>query len=161
MPEHRTLEQLSAVARPFLRGGEFLLYGRSKLKVHRKRDEHPARRSPFMIATLRNDRTWFLHRVIPNALSLGGTDERTLCQLILWWRGLPRLPGRVLKWWQERDAAFCKSLDEVGYDDPLSLNCVLCGRPYIGLDWWSLGKVIGPCCSFGECGSCRQHANSR
>lgn len=29
---------------------------------------------------------------------------------------------------------------------PAEVNCVLCGFPTEGLDWWHLGDVVGPCC---------------
>ena len=151
-----TIENLNTLAAPFLRGGSFVVCNGHQLKVYLPDARYPARRSPFMAVRLIGARNWFRYRLLPRTLGLGGTDEQTLCQLILYYRGLPRLPGRVLKAWQERNEEFRFNLDLLGYDDQKSLLCVLCGHAILRLDWWSLGDVTGPSCWFGECRETRR-----
>lgn len=150
----RTVEQLNEIANPFIRrGNSFTVVSNGKLKLYAP--TWICRPGPFATITLNGSRNWFRHRSVPRFLGLGGTDEQTLCQLILWWQGRPRLPGRVLRRWQENNKAFINALDNISYDDAMSTTCVLCGKPPAGLDWWALGGVIGPCCSFGRCNGCR------
>jgi hypothetical protein len=148
------IDILNELARPFLRKAYFVTQGEGKfgrLKIFLPVEFYSKAKSRFLAADLNSQRTYFRHNNVRMQVGMGGTDERTLVNLILWYRGLPRLPGRVLKHWQERTEAFAAGLDTHGYDDKHSLNCVLCGQPYVGLDWWSLGEVTGPCCSFGKC----------
>lgn len=150
----RALEQLNHVAVPLLRGAEFVLDGK-RLNIKARSLQVPVLWH-YLAVTLDRQRQWFRHRTIDRYVGMGGTDEQTLVSLVLWCRGLPRLPGYVLKWWQTGNGVFLKRLEEIGYDDAKSLTCVLCGKmPEGGLDWWSLGEghkaVTGPCCMRGAC----------
>lgn len=146
----RALENLNRVAGRFLRGAEFVCVNRGQLKLYLPPTHFPAKR-PFLTFTLKGQRNWMLHRAIPRVMGWGGTDEQTVCQLALWYRGQPRLPARVLKHWQQRTVGFAEDLDAIGYDDESSTNCILCNEPLTTLDWWSLGGVTGPSHQFGAC----------
>lgn len=150
-----SLVTLNRLAAPFLRGCWFVSIGYLKVDVGSVvKSGHPHR-----VARLSRARNWFASRTIPRLLGLGGTDEQTLCQLILWYRGLPRLPARVLGHWQERHSDFLPALLNAGYDDARSTLCVLCHQPFVGLDWWSVGRITGPCCSHDR--GCRQKERGR
>lgn len=119
---------------------------------------------PDTVANLRPDHRWL---AVPG-IEVGGTTEQAICQLLCWYRGYPRVP-----WWGWAnwfDAGLCnQSIDAAAklsdvlrdespgaYSDPPAVACVLCGKAPVGLDWWSLDGVVGPCCAFGRAGSCRQ-----
>lgn len=51
-------------------------------------------------------------------------------------------------------------METLGY--PSQSICVLCKKPCKGLDWWSLGDLSGPCCSFGQCeDDCKAERNNQ
>jgi hypothetical protein len=148
----RTVEQLNEMADPILKrvGAAFVLCV-GKLRIRQVNERRlPHGRVTIHRPALRGTRNWFRYDLVGRELGIGGTDEQTLCQLILWYRDLPRLPGYVLKNWQERSPDFCAAIDRVGYDDDKSTRCVICGEKPTGLDWWSLNGVTGPCCSPGR-----------
>ena len=91
------------------------------------------------------------------ALGMGGTQALATGQIVRWVRGLTRLPLRSWRYWTSERVALCSPdvvplLESLDYERPECCRCVLCGRfPTNGLDWWCLGRVIGPCCSLGGC----------
>ena len=98
--------------------------------------------------------TW--SRIYPG----GGTSTTALSQLVRWVRGLPVLPISTWRYWSSetckllpRDAV--DRLEADGY--PADTPCVLCGGKIWAIDWWHLGGVSGPCCSFRT--GCRQKVN--
>lgn len=99
--------------------------------------------------------TW--HKIAP----WGGTQSVAISQLIRWWRGQPVLPLASWEWWSSGTVKLLHTQDAVdilrdaGY--PAVSACVLCGRtPTVGLDWWNLDGVSGPCCSGYSSDGCRQ-----
>lgn len=103
---------------------------------------------------MRSDRLWLRDRQY-REMSCGGTCEQMLCQLILWYRGLPRRPLACWEYWCSpavaADSRILAYLREHGYDDGESCRCVLCGSSERPTDWWCLDGVVGPCCRFGVC----------
>ena len=93
----------------------------------------------------------------------GGTCENAIAQLILYVRDRPRLPMVTWEYWtaptgnvklgrEEARSKILPILRASDYNDPKKTCCVLCGAsPCVGLDWWSLDGVEGPCCSMGKC----------
>lgn len=88
----------------------------------------------------------------------GGTSSTALSQLVRWIQGKPVLPISTWHYWSREQ---CKLLPPSAVDElvaggyPQHVDCVLCGRLIVGsLDWWSLGKVSGPCCGWTT--GCRQ-----
>lgn len=91
----------------------------------------------------------------------GGTCCTALSQLVRWVKEKPVLPIGTWKHWtspqcflaRSRGPEVIKLLEEGGY--PQDAICVLCHNPIEqGLDWWSLDKISGPCCSWTT--GCRQ-----
>lgn len=95
----------------------------------------------------------------------GGTATVALAQLCRWIKDRPVLPLTTWRYWgrdgvallrQQGDngEAAIEALRAAGY--PEVVPCVLCGVELgdSGYDWWSLGKVSGPCCSMRD--GCRQ-----
>lgn len=91
----------------------------------------------------------------------GGTACTALSQLVRWIQGKPVLPLATWRMWtgervalgRERGVHAVASLAAAGY--PEIVKCVLCGGDLItSLDWWSLNKVSGPCCTSHN--GCRQ-----
>lgn len=91
----------------------------------------------------------------------GGTRCTALAQLVRWCQGKTCLPLSTWRYWtgksvamgSERADELLSTLESAGY--PVTVNCVLCRQPISGpLDWWSLNKVVGPCC--GMSSGCRQ-----
>lgn len=144
----KTLEQLNAIAEPLLRKSKFVIIN-NRLCIELAPDLFPNTKKRIYSANLRNDRTYFNSR--RSFLGQGSTNERTLCQMILWYRDLPRYPTKVFAKWH--GDWFKDHLDSFSYDDENSIKCVLCKRDYVGLDWWSDPKtgIIGPCCLYGQC----------
>jgi hypothetical protein len=95
-------------------------------------------------------------------LGCGGTVSQAVGQLVRWIRGDTRLPRDTWEYWcgktvylaGERGPELLATLDASGYCEPEKTCCVLCGNPRIG-DWWSLDKVVGPCCGWRS--GCRQN----
>lgn len=93
----------------------------------------------------------------------GGTASTALAQLVRWCKGKTVLPLSSWRYWagetcrllrqqDDNGEAALKALLDGGY--PETVPCVLCGsHDHIG-DWWSLKKVVGPCCSMR--GGCKQ-----
>lgn len=80
----------------------------------------------------------------------GGTSTTALAQLIRWCRNQPVLPISTWKHWASDNVKLVTQdtidmLLDGGY--PSEVKCVRCGKPPVGLDWWSLDGVSGPCCS--------------
>ncbi len=83
----------------------------------------------------------------------GGTACCALSQLVRWINGRPVYGVAMWKHWASDGVQLLRTGDpssaitrliEAGY--PLESACVLCGESgHVG-DWWSLGKVSGPCC---------------
>lgn len=99
-------------------------------------------------------------------LPTGGTMTQALSQLVRWIKGQPVMPIGVFEWWDSptvklmdgEGAPIRKILLDAGY--PETVKCVICGEKPKGLDWWSLDKLSGPCCSFGRCeDECKQKRN--
>jgi len=97
----------------------------------------------------------------------GGTCCTALAQLVRWSLGKTCLPLSTWKYWatptvylgRERGPEIVEILRAAGY--PESTPCVLCGRELSGsLDWWSLKKVVGPCCSMHDIKGCQQGRKS-
>jgi hypothetical protein len=91
----------------------------------------------------------------------GGTGMQALAQLIRYARDLTRLPLSTFEYWSGDRVKLCKPttveiLAAGDYGDPKKTCCVLCGAiGFIG-DWWSLDKVVGPCCSWSNPNGCKQ-----
>jgi hypothetical protein len=105
-------------------------------------------------AALRGDGTWPRYGYYQRPC--GGTGLNATAQIIRYVRDLPRLPMRAWRHWASENVKLCcaetlRLLEASEY--PARTACVLCGRDdwTRGLDWWSLGKIIGPVCSFGNC----------
>jgi len=114
-----------------------------------------------LVRLRRADRLW-LHRARRFSF-WAGTTEQAICQLVLWWRDLPRRP---LSWWRyccspqvglgtAATLGLLSDTEPGGYADPARTGCVLCGAAAPN-DWWALGKVIGPCCFAGKCRRSRE-----
>lgn len=88
----------------------------------------------------------------------GGTSCTALSQLVRWIQDKPVLPIESWRYWASETCRLLpmEAVDELlrnGY--PEFANCVLCkNRIEGGLDWWSLNRVTGPCCSWRS--GCRQ-----
>lgn len=91
----------------------------------------------------------------------GGTSMTALSQLVRWCGGKPVLPISTWQYWaSERvkliDPATVEVLRLAGY--PELAKCVLCKQDItVGMDWWSLDGVTGPCC--GPRNGCKQEIN--
>jgi len=110
-----------------------------------------------LIVRLNRDRLWLAgagHR-----LGMGGVTEQAIVQLVLWCRDQPRVP---MAWWlyacSEKiglgSSETIRLLKASDYGDPARTCCVLCGAAN-PTDWWSLAKVLGPCCWMGRCNEVR------
>ena len=93
----------------------------------------------------------------------GGTSSTALSQLVRWCQGKPVFSISTWKYWcsptvmlgSDKGELLINELALGGYPD--KMNCVLCGIELTGpLDWWSLNKVSGPCCSLFSKTGCRQ-----
>lgn len=88
----------------------------------------------------------------------GGTAATALSQLIRWCAAKPVLSLTTWRYWasdrvQLLPEASVAILEKAGY--PNVARCVLCGEEIkSSVDWWSLLKVSGPCCSWRS--GCRQ-----
>lgn len=83
---------------------------------------------------------------------MGGTGLTAAAQLARYIRDLPRLPLSCWSYWESvgvGDTNVYQLLTDNGYAD--KTNCILCGNKPDGIDWWSLDKLTGPCCTFGKC----------
>lgn len=96
-------------------------------------------------------------------LGMGDTQAMATGQLIRWIRGMPRVPIRTWRYWETVELAGDRSdymlslLLDSSYADDNATHCVLCDKPPIGLDWWCLGRVSGPCCGLRH-GELRQRS---
>ena len=95
----------------------------------------------------------------------GGTSITALSQLIRWLDLKPVLPLATWRYWASDKIKLLPVqtvdgvLSQAGY--PEITPCVLCGEPLTGaLDWWSLGKISGPCCTIRS-GCCQKFDRSR
>lgn len=94
------------------------------------------------------------HNIYPG----GGTSSMALAQLIRWCQDKPVLPLTSWRWWSGESVALVSKeavdkLESACY--PKVVKCVLCRNDIVGsMDWWSLNKVSGPCCS--HLSGCRQ-----
>ena len=80
-----------------------------------------------------------------------------MSQIVRWCQGKPVLPLASFQWWTsetimlagDRGPELLTLLEKAGY--PVAVNCVACGNPPTGLDWYNLDGVSGPCCRFSRC----------
>ena len=86
----------------------------------------------------------------------GGTTSTAMSQLIYWCQGKAVLPLSSWQYWcgptvllgREKGDEIVTTLQDGGY--PVAVTCVVCGKPPVGMDWWSLNGVSGPCCRHAD-----------
>jgi hypothetical protein len=132
-----------------MRGGIFLyLTPRGQLRMGWGSVSFPA--------VLRGEGTWprYGYKERPT----GGTGFQALAQLIRYCRDWTRLPVVTWEYWTGPkillgSAETLRLIKESDYGDPEKTKCVHCGSTTFdrGLDWWSLGGIVGPCCRGGRC----------
>ena len=86
---------------------------------------------------------------------MGGTYAMFYTQIARWIRGQTRISAHLM---DRMSMHFLREgsptphlFRNSSYSDPKRTNCVLCGVEPNATDWWSQGKIVGPCCSMGQC----------
>ena len=90
-----------------------------------------------------------------NKWPYGGTSTLALSQLVRWVQDKAVVPISSWIYWKKiglfrhSNEECIKILLDNGY--PEAVSCVLCGANLTSaIDWWSLGKVKGPCCPMNK-----------
>lgn len=78
----------------------------------------------------------------------GGTQAYHIGQLIRFIQDRSRHSLDVMPYWTPGER---KILEAAGWNNPVKIACVLCGKITQSKDWYSLNGISGPCCSMAVC----------